>query len=249
MTVSNIFKMEMFRNFRDKAYLIVIASIAGVGILTTVLGLIVGEYGGHSVALSSLLIFLIFSLVIGIPIFSVIYPWHLLSTDYNNKTLALVVASGVKRSNYYFVKMLATIVSSLLAYLVIGIFPVIILMGIYHDPFQEVLWEISKSLTSGFVWAYLFNMILSGIATIVVLYFVTIITRGKFWGIFVYFGIEMAVGIAISMIMTPIIVISAGSGSESSGLNGVLMMGYTSAIIQIVAFGLAGFFKIKKQDL
>lgn len=250
MTKSNIFKMELYRNFRDKAYLIVIGSLTALFAIASGIGVYLLNTQRDVSTPSSLVFFeipFVLALFFGFLAFSIIYPWHLLSTDYNNKVLSLVIASGVKRSNFYFIKILATILSNIIAYLVIGVIPVILLLGFFSSEFINFIQSIITSFTSSDAWLFLFNAVLSGIASIVLLYFVVIITRGKFWGVFVYLGISFAVGIITS---TFSLSISAASGGMTSGIMGQQSwIGLTLSVVEIIAFGLAGYFNLIRQDL
>ncbi len=253
MTISNIFKMEMYRNFRDRAYLIVIAVLTGLFAIAAAIGISLifqsqngGSYNTPNLSLVFIEIPFVFALFIALAAFSVIYPWHLLSTDYNNKVLSLVVASGVKRSNYYFVKLLATIVSSLLAYLAIGLIPVVLLLGFFHVQFFDAMQQIVRGLTSGQGWMFIFSSLISSVATMVILYFVVVLTRGKFWGVFVFLGIRLGLGVIISTINLSI---SSVSGSTTGTLMGSSVSGIIFSLIEIVTFGIIGFVTLKRQDL
>ncbi|AYG01219.1 ABC transporter permease [Lactococcus allomyrinae] len=249
MTVSNIFKMEMYRNFRDRAYLIVISILTVSFAIAASLGIamIFQAKSGHETAP---LIFLegplVFALFIAFAAFSIIYPWHLMSTDYNNKVLSLVVASGVKRSRYYFVKLLATIVTNLLAYFVIGVIPVVLLLGFFHQEFIDFVQTMIHGFTANQGWLLLLNLLVSSIATMVILYFVVILTRGKFWGVFVFLGIRLGLGVVVSSIGLSI---ASVSGSLTSGLLGNHWLDFAVSLIEIIIFGFAGLLMLKKQDL
>ena len=93
-------------------------------------------------------------------------------------------------------------------------------------------------------------MYLSGqfpsLASIVVLFFVVIMTRGKFWGVFVYLGIAMGVGIVLTIFTSSINVVSIDSQNMMSNNS---LIGIIFSVVEIVAFGLLGLSLIRKQDL
>ena len=256
MKASNIFKMEMYKNFRDKPWLIIIASLAGFELLATILGIVLikststttSSPGALFIALSVMLI--VFG-VIGFYVFIIAYPFHLLSIDYSNKTLGLMIASGVKRTNYYFVKILATLLSNLMALFTICIIPLVLIMGIFNAEFIQFMQMLSETFNSNEAWLFILSMILSNLLSIFVLAFAVILTRGKFWGIFVYFGFSMAVGLISTLITTSILAISVNNNSNFEGFS-PFGSGVPSMIISIlgmVLFMFLGLLMIKKQDL
>ena len=110
MNAKNIFKMEFYRNFRDKSWLIVIGVMAILALIDSILiinliGQTVSGYSHNSAGtavLAALTIFFTLALGLGIWAFQIIYQFHLLSVDYSNKALGLMIASGVNRMTYYF---------------------------------------------------------------------------------------------------------------------------------------------------
>ena len=103
MNAKNIFKMEFYRNFRDKSWLIVIGVMAILALIDSILiinliGQTVSGYSHNSArtaVLAALTIFFTLALGLGIWAFQIIYQFHLLSVDYSNKALGLMIASGV----------------------------------------------------------------------------------------------------------------------------------------------------------
>lgn len=257
MTISNIFKMEMYRNFRDRAYLIIIGVLTGLFAIATGIGIsliqVQGSLQNSGNPLNMLFFFeglFVFALFLAFVVFAMIYPWHLLSTDYNNRVLSLVVASGVKREKYYFVKLLATLVSNFMAYFVIGFIPVLLFLGFFHKEFIRSVQSIIKGLTLSQSWLTLGNALLSSIAMIILLYFVVILTRGKFWGIFVFLGIRLGLGMISSMILFSLATVTAQSEAGlSSLLMGTNLLSFILVCLEIIIFGLIGFLTLERQNL
>lgn len=254
MNAKNIFKMEFYRNFRDKSWLIVIGVMAVLALIDSILiinliGKTVYGYGQNSAGaavLAALTIFVTLALGLGIWAFQIIYPFHLLSVDYSNKALGLMIASGVNRMTYYFIKLISTILSTLLALFTILIIPFFLILGVYARQLSEFLSMVSRSLSLSSVWMVLLNSFAGALASIVILFFVVIMTRGKFWGIFVYLGITMGIGIVVTIFTSSTnVVLTHGQNMMSN----TSLIGIIFSIVEIVAFGLLGLSLIRKQDL
>lgn len=254
MNAKNIFKMEFYRNFRDKSWLIVIGVMAILALIDSILiinliGQTVSGYSRNSAGtavLAALTIFFTLALGLGIWAFQIIYQFHLLSVDYSNKALGLMIASGVNRMTYYFIKLISTILSTLLALFTILIIPFFLILGVYARQLSEFLSMVSRSLSLRSVWMVLLNSFAGALASIVILFFVVIMTRGKFWGVFVYLGIAMGVGIVLTIFTSSINVVSIDSQNMMSNNS---LIGIIFSVVEIVAFGLLGLSLIRKQDL
>ena len=254
MNAKNIFKMEFYRNFRDKNWLIVIGVMAILALIDSILiinliGKTVSGYSQNSAGtavLVALTIFFTLALGLGIWAFQIIYPFHLLSVDYSNKALGLMIASGVNRVTYYFIKLISTILSTLLALFTILIVPFFLILGVYVRQLSEFLSMVSRSLSLSSVWMVLLNSFAGALASIVVLFFVVIMTRGKFWGIFIYLGIAMGIGIILTILTSSINIVSADSQNMMSNTS---LIGIIFSVVEIIAFGLLGLSLIRKQDL
>ncbi|MCT1227057.1 ABC transporter permease [Lactococcus lactis] len=254
MSAKNIFKMEFYRNFRDKSWLIVIGVMAILALIDSILiinliGKTVSGYSYNSAGtavLAALTIFFTLALGLGIWVFQIIYPFHLLSVDYSNKALGLMIASGVNRMTYYFIKLISTILSTLLALFTILIVPFFLILGVYARQLSEFLSMVSRSLSLSSVWMALLNSFAGALASIVVLFFVVIMTRGKFWGIFVYLGIAMGIGIVVTIFTSSINVVSTDGNNMISNTS---LIGIIFSVVEIVSFGLLGLSLIRKQDL
>ena len=173
MNAKNIFKMEFYRNFRDKSWLIVIGVMAILALIDSILiinliGQTVSGYSHNSAGtavLAALTIFFTLALGLGIWAFQIIYPFHLLSVDYSNKALGLMIASGVNRMTYYFIKLISTILSTLLALFTILIIPFFLILGVYARQLSEFLSMVSRSLSLSSVWMVLLNSFAGALAS------------------------------------------------------------------------------------
>ena len=147
---------------------------------------------------------------------------------------------------YYFIKLISTILSTLLALFTILIIPFFLILGVYARQLSEFLSMVSRSLSLRSVWMVLLNSFAGALASIVILFFVVIMTRGKFWGVFVYLGIAMGVGIVLTIFTSSINVVSIDSQNMMSNNS---LIGIIFSVVEIVAFGLLGLSLIRKQDL
>ena len=254
MNSKNIFKMEFYRNFRDKTWLIIIGVMTILSLIDSVLIISLinqtvsssSEPGRGPSVLIALTVFFTLALVVGIWAFQIIYPFHLLSVDYSNKALSLMIASGVNRMTYYFIKLVATLLSTLLAFFTMFIIPFILILGVYSHQVSEFLSMISDTFSIGNILMLILNSLVGSLASIVILFFVVIMTRGKFWGIFVYLGITMAIGIVVVIFTSSIAVYSSNS---LNAIPNTSWVGLLLSVIEGLIFGLIGLSFIRKQDL
>ena len=145
-----------------------------------------------------------------------------------------------------YIKLISTILSTLLALFTILIVPFFLILGVYVRQLSEFLSMVSRSLSLSSVWMVLLNSFAGALASIVILFFVVIMTRGKFWGIFVYLGIAMGIGIILTILTSSINIVSADSQNMMSNTS---LIGIIFSVVEIIAFGLLGLSLIRKQDL
>jgi len=260
MNASNIFNMEFYKNFRDRVWLIIIASLSGATLLATIftMSLAAAYSASHTdnpgTGLGLLLaLVVIFDLMVAISLFlfSIVYPWHLLATDYSNRALPLMIASGVKRTTYHIIKLVATILSSLLAWVAILIIPFILIFSVYNPVFVDLIRTVIHGFQPGMLLLYIVEGIVSQFATVALLFFVVMITRGKFWGIFVYLGISMGIGMLTSLIRYSVVIplSSHAISSFSPILYSYLAVDLISSLIIFIVFYFVGRRMIGRQDL
>ena len=236
MELGHIFKMEMYKNFRDKPYLIMIGIFT---ISVTILSLFVvsedfffnlfhllGER--HAPFLTAFLLLLTVFTVLGLLVFALLYPFHLLNLDYKNKVMSLMFASGVSRTKYYFVKIGATILS---CYIVAAV----------------ILLPLMLSTESAVIMEFMFRNILAIVQWVVVMMVAIILTKGSFSGIFLFIGLNLGIGILeliLVFALFPVRSLMAFGPVTTSGIPINLM-----TLIFIVAFGFLGVFLLRRQDL
>ena len=244
MELKNIFKMEMYKNRNDKPYLLVIAILTVMAALASVVGVFMIETSFNiSTALIMEIILAIFT-VIGLGVFSLLYPFHLLNVDYKNKVMSLIFASGVSRGKYYFVKISATILSALIALFVILLIPMVTFLIVYPDIFVEAVQKIITNFNSSHIVSFVLSVKISLVANIVMLTTAVIITKGKTSGIFLFFGFSLVAYIIQSSIFFPL---NISFGIEHISAN--FYLDAVFSILKIVVFVLIGLNVLKKQDL
>jgi hypothetical protein len=127
------------------------------------------------------------------------YPFQILNTDYKNRVISLIFASGVSREKYYFVKVGATILCTLTAMIAITLFPILSILGDVMD--LQMLYDLPFDIS-------LATFFLQLLSSTVVLTTAVIITKGKMSGIFLYFGFLFAASILSSTISSSFLNIS-----------------------------------------
>ena len=246
MELKNIFKMEMFKNRNDKPYLVVIAILTVMAAVASVWGVLLINADFKMSMQYVFLILLVVFTVIGLLVFSLLYPFHLLNVDYKNKVMSLIFASGVSREKYYFVKISATILTSLIATFVILLIPIVTFLIVYPDIFVDLV----KVMIDSFEVSNIIPLVLSSaiglIANLVMLTTAVIITKGKTSGIFLYFAFLFIISILQSSFLPNYLtnIVSGSTAiSEYFYINAVL------SIVETVAFVLIGLYVLRKQYL
>jgi len=241
MELKNIFKMEMFKNRNDKPYLLVIAILTAMAAIASIVGVLMIKSDINILVLE--IILTVFT-VIGLGVFSLLYPFHLLNVDYKNKVMSLIFASGVSRGKYYFVKISATILSTLITIFVILLIPAVTFLIVYTDIFVAAVQEIVANFNSSDIVSFVLSVTIGLVANIVMLTTAVIITKGKTSGIFLFFGFSLIASIILSSILFPPN-LSPGMKNTSSSF----YLDAAFSIVKIIAFALIGLNVLKKQDL
>ena len=244
MELKNIFKMEMYKNRNDKPYLLVIAILTVMAAIVSIVGVSMIETSYDNMStLYVIEILLIGFTVIGFGIISLLYPFHLLNVDYRNKVMGLIFASGVSRGKYYFVKISATILTCLIATLVILFIPIVTFLLVYPEFFVKMMQQIFKEFTISDILPFVLTALFSWLAYYVMLTTSVIITKGKVAGIFLFVGFSFALSSIQSMFTVPLLF------SMGNNVNFYFNLYTVFSIITIIAFVLIGLSVLKKQNL
>jgi len=247
MELKDIFKMEMYKNRNNKPYLLVIAVLTVMAASLTFLGIAMAE---DKIAVEGtmygILITLIVFTLLGLGVFSLLYPFHLLNVDYKNRVMSLIFASGVSREKYYFVKICATILTCLIATLVILIIPIVTFLLIYPDVFVRIMQRMIENFGFANIIPFVVMTVFSWLAYYVMLTTSVIITKGKVAGIFLFIGFSFAMSMIHSMFSFPILM---SQRLEDFNMNSLFYSSTVFSIVQIAAFVLIGLAVLRKQDL
>ena len=256
MELKNIFKMEMYKNFRDKPYIIMIFVLTGLGAVLSIIGALMAlghledvmRWYGFSAIIMLLYVLGVIFTVFGGGILALLYPFHLLNVDYRNKVMSLMVASGVSRVNYYFVKIGATMLTCFIAAAVVTFIPLVTFFVVMQDAFvMFVVRYIHEAFTAGNIFQLLLSGIINMVQFITVMVATVIITKGKFVGIFLFIGFNFAISMVHGVIRMFVMLLMAEFMDVTffffEGLGMVL------SVITIGLFGLIGILTIRKQDL
>jgi hypothetical protein len=244
MELKNIFKMEMYKNRNDKPYLLVIAILTAMAAIASIVGVLMIEasYEKESTLFVIEILLVVFT-VIGFGVISLLYPFHLLNVDYRNKVMGLIFASGVSRGKYYFVKISATILTCLIATLVILFIPIVTFLLVYPEVFVEMMQQIFKEFTISDILPFVLTALFSWLAYYVMLTTSVIITKGRVSGIFLFFGFSFVLSTIQSIFSVPFIF------SVENNINFYFNTSTVFSIVKIIAFVWIGLSVLKKQNL
>jgi len=220
--------MELFKNWHDRTNLFVmlafmaVNTLGGLSLISPASGFMTGSLLGFS--------------ILGSTIFLFVYPYQMARNDYKNKVMSLLIASGVSRIQYYFVKVGATLLFSFLSILLIIILPLFVVFlaeeGIlvvleFFNFFFEI--EPIMFLIIIFTWLAAFSILMTSV----------IISRGRGFTIFVFWGLYFVTNqVALAFR-------SGGSFWWNPDYTAIIVQ----HVITILVMGLIGIFILRKQDL
>ncbi len=209
MTGKLIFKMEMFKFFKDRVFIITAAVIGLLNILVTLFYIsafnapdkMFDVADGAIIGLVSLFSFF---LILANAALIFIYPFHAVSSDYKNNVLALMVASGVDRKKLYMSKVGAIIVAALILTAVTILIPFIMVsiqiavIGDWDGAF-EIIMEAFAYLNFDFFKIILIGF-LSYFSSLLIMIYSTILLKGSKLAILLYIGFSMGVSFVRSIL-------------------------------------------------
>lgn len=253
MTEKLIFKMELFKFLRDKSFLITAGVIA---VINTILTLVllnatgnVSDYYYDSSATATLIATLggiTVMIFLGNIIFAIIYPFHMISMDYKNNVMAMMVASGVNRKKLFFAKIGAIFVCTLLLMLAITLVPLILCL-IKLSQMNE-LSQISEVISSIFYYTETtgIKLVLLGfinyINSLMIIATASIAMKGKNISFLCYIGLNIVNSIVFGILnMIPTTFMFSN--------NGVYMYQLLMAVLSIVLFAFISLKLLEKQNL
>lgn len=200
MTAKLIFKMELFKYMRDKRYLITTGILAIINVFSTIYLVHLIDQANYisdveSTFVSLFLVFFALTMFANFA-FMFLYPFHLMSLDYKNDVMAMLVASGVNRTRLFFSKIGATLLWSLCVTIVLVFIPgFIVLLKISQT--TGMFQMISKMLelmnvSSLSIFGLSFTFLNSYLNMLILISAATILMKGHNLTILVYFGFNIA---------------------------------------------------------
>jgi len=227
MSLWNVFRMELFKNRQDRASLIIMLAFMLVNTLAAIMMSTLPWF--HTP------IFLFTFSMIGSVLFLFIYPYRMARIDYKNKVMSLLIASGVSRTQYYFVKVGATSLFSLLSVILIVMIPLFfgalasdglsVATEIIYDALVVI--DASTFAIVFFTWLSAFSILMTSI----------IISRGRFFAVFIFFGVNLVTG-QLTELFSPF-------GWYGHNITAVIFFQILSTFLA----GLIGIFVLRAQDL
>jgi len=245
MKTWNVFKMELYKNIHSRTNLIIMAVFM---VLNIIGGLVISNFSWFRVPtlVDSTIIMLFSFSMLGTAIFLFIYPLQMARADYKNKVMSLLIASGVSRVKYYFVKVGATLLFSLLSIILLVVLPLIIVLVAndmrfvieMFDFFVEIDITILGILLLG--WLSIFTILMTSV----------IVVKGRMVSIFVFLGFSIAVSQVALLFQS---MFAAMLGLRWWELSGWWGAGGTFLLFQhlitIVIMGMIGILVLRKQNL
>jgi ABC-type transport system involved in multi-copper enzyme maturation permease subunit len=252
MTGKLIFKMELFKFLRDKSFLIAAGIIGVLNIIFTLLALsafnLTDTYydSGSTAAMIGTLAIIWVILIMGNVIFAYIYPFHMLSMDYKNNVMAMMVASGVNRRKLFFAKVGAIFICTIALTVAITLIPFILCVAKIA---QEGGWnDFVEGFTSVFYYTDLsvvkliFSGIFGYINMLMLIAAACIIMKGKNLSFMLFIGFNMLNSLVTGILSTLTI-------AFDFSFNGVYTFQLLLTIISTVVFGYISLRVLEKQNL
>ena len=240
MNLWDVFKMEFYKNIHDRknVFLLIFLGVLNVIGMSSVAIISnnamngywydIGSFGNVGRLLSMIGMFSIATSFI----FLFFYPYQLACVDYKNNVMSSIIASGVSRVQYYFVKVGATLVSAFISYVFLIIVPIIISHAI-------VDWEIFAFSMDDFL-----QLSLYWISTFSILMTSVILTRGRSMAPYVFVGLFI-VNFIILDYLYGIFFQNAWEATGGSW-NTIRII---QQFITVIVFNAIGILTLRKQDL
>jgi len=228
MKLWNVFRMEIFKNLNDRFNMFMMLVLMCINIIGSIV--IMNQQWLRQPTSFEEMVLSLYEISISLTvIFLFVYPFQMARTDYKNKVMSLMIASGVSRVQYYFVKVGATLLFSFLSFALLMIIPMIIMFnGVPVDTFEIVNFYVAVSGVS--IVEAILILVLSWLLLFSTMMTAIIITKGKGSAIFVFFGLFILNGLIMDGLF----------GSIGS---------YFVPFISIAVMALIGILVLRRQDL
>jgi len=241
MTATQIFKMELFKYLRDKNYLIATGLLAVINIFVTVyFTYIIDNYASVQTVSGSyffgfMIIFLVLTFFANM-IFMFLYPFHLVSMDYKNNVMSMLVSSGVNRTQLFFAKIGAIFLWNIILVLILIFIPftIILFKLLQVVDGQELVAGIASGINmAGFSsFGMVVSTFISYINNLVVIATATIILKGNNLTFFLFIGLGM-IQSAVSSLLSFVPIALNFSMTGLMIMNNLIVVGMTLVFIFI----------------
>lgn len=242
MTIGHVVKLEFYKFFHEKSYLYLFGTVALINILCT--GILVNfeninTFATNAQPFTGLIIFSFFLLVIINFILLYWYPFHVLSIDYNNQVMGLLMASGIKRQQLFYAKLVTVLGLSLVTFIGLLFGPLVICIikiQITSGTLDSVLTSIKSNLNG----LQAFKFLLSYITTTIIMMYACILMKGAKWSILVFIGLSWLYQVIVTLI-TDLLPFDSGFGHN--------IVTMSCELLAILIFGFLAQNKMRRQAL
>ncbi|MGG5342573.1 hypothetical protein [Enterococcus sp. AZ192] len=253
MTGKLIFKMELFKFLRDKSFLITAGVIGVLNIILTLFALsatsVFTDYYYESGAAATLLATMGvvgFIVILGNVIFAYVYPFHMISMDYKNNVMAMMVASGVNRRKLFFAKIGAIFVCTIALMILIALIPMILFLVkiVQLDGWDSFVEGINSMFyyTDLNLGKLIFSGLLSYLNMLMIIATACIIMKGKNLSFLLFIGFNI-----INTFVTGLL--SSIGFAFNFSVTGSYILQLLLMVISIVVFGYISLRTLEKQNL
>ncbi|MDF7675688.1 hypothetical protein PT286_02920 [Neisseriaceae bacterium ESL0693] len=241
-----IFKMELFKFFKDKNFLLAAGILSILNIIATLSVIYDLEHAAAMHDMRGMLTFLFLMLLLTNSIFVFIYPFHLIGMDYKNKVMAIMVASGVNRKKLFFSKIGAVVLFMLILMLVLSFIPFLLHLfdlsqqGELHDFTERFILKMTYDYSSSGLAFFCWMMVYINIIIIIALS--CILTQGRNLSVLIFIGLY-TLNCTVIFILSNIPLVADFSST------GLLIFQLLVAIILTGIFGYIGLKTLERQNL
>ena len=251
MTGTQIFKMELFKYVRDKTYIMSTGILAVINIFVTIyFTYIIDNYTQYSglednYFFGFMVVFLVLTIFANM-IFMFLYPFHLVSMDYKNNVMSMLVSSGVNRTQLFFAKIGAIFLWTILLTLVLVFIPfaLILFKLLQVVDVQSLISGITQGINmAGFSFlGMMVSSFISYINSLVIIATATIMLKGNSLTFFLFIGLGMVQSAVASLLsFIPLVL--------NFSMTGVLIMNNLITVVMTLIFILISLRFMKTQNL
>ncbi len=251
MTGKLIFKMEMYKFFQNRSFLITAGIIGLLNIFSTI-SLINAIDNGASDDLSIVLVALVPLQYLASILIMMIYPLQAVTIDYKNNVMAMMVASGVNRRKLYFAKVGAIILSSIILTAIMVLIPIIIFTAkinaeIGLDRVFEEFSDVFSSVDLNIPLLILL-VITTYLAGLLLMVFCSILSRSVGKAILVFLGVSFVYRLVFILLVNTssnVVYYNSFDGANEVDASALNSLFGTASIINAVFIALFIFISLK----